>query len=387
MSRFGLTAERVFDGEIMRTDVAVVIEGARIVEVVAKPKLDSSVPLQDLGKGMLAPGFIDLQVNGGGGILLNATPTLEGVRAIAKAHRRFGTTGLLPTVITDAPKVMEAAATAVSQAIRQGMPGVLGIHIEGPFIDPARKGAHAEQFIRRAADRDEAWLKSLDCGEVLVTLAPNCVAPDFIRELNDAGITVSLGHSDATAEQALAALEAGATGFTHLFNAMSQMTGRAPGMVGAALAHVGASCGIIADGHHVDPVALRAAIAAYAAPQKQYSQIFFVSDAMPSAAGGPDRFTLQGRPAEVVAGRLQLADGTLAGANITMRDAVRYGIGQLELDLEQALAMASLRPAQYLGLGDKLGRLRHDQRANLVHLTDDLDVLETWIDGKATEET
>ena len=377
--RFALTAERVFDGEAMHQDCAVVIDGSRIVDVVGRQALGADVAVRQLGDGILAPGFVDLQVNGGGGVLFNETPTVAGVRVIAEAHRQFGVTSMLPTVITDAPEIMHAAADAVAEAIRQGVPGVLGIHIEGPFIDPARKGAHDVRFIRQPTPADVAWLKDLSCGKVLVTLAPNCVSADIIRELYDAHIIVSLGHSDATSEEALAALEAGATGFTHLYNAMSQLTGRAPGMVGAALARDDPCCGIIADGHHVDPVALRAAICAFAS--KPYAFLFFVSDAMPSAAGGPDHFALQGRPVSVVNGRLELADGTLAGANITMRDAVRYGIAHLDLSIEQALAMASLRPAQFLGQGHNLGRLKPAASANLVHLSDDLDVLETWIDG------
>jgi len=374
MSKFALTAQRVFDGWAMIEDAALIIDGGVVQGVVPRASLDPVLPLRDLGGGVLAPGFIDVQVNGGGGVLFNATPTVDGVRRIAEAHRKYGTTGLLPTVITDAPEVMRAAAGAVSQAIRQGVPGVLGIHIEGPFIDPARKGAHDARFIRKPAEDDIAWLCGLDCGKVLVTLAPNVVAPEAIRRLCAAGIIVSLGHSDATAEEANAALAAGARGFTHLFNAMSQMTGRAPGMVGAALSSASAMYGLIADGHHVHPAALRVALG-------RNSGAFLVSDAMPTAAGGPRSFTLQGRPVEVVNGRLQLADGTLAGANITMLDAVKYLHRDLGLNLERVLPLATAQPAVFLGLPAELGLLALKGRANLVHLTCDLDVLETWVDG------
>ncbi len=378
MSKIALTADRVFDGEAMRKDVAVVIEGVLIVDVVARSGLGSSVPLRDLGQGVLAPGFIDLQVNGGGGVLLNETPTVEAVRAIAAAHRRFGTTGLLPTVITDSQTTMWAAADAVSEAIRDAAPGVLGIHIEGPFIDPKRKGAHDPRFIRTPTEKDMTWLEGLQCGRVLITLAPNCVAANMISRLAQSGITVSLGHSDATSQEALAAIAAGASGFTHLFNAMSQLTGRAPGMVGAALASE-CWCGIIADGHHVDPVALKAAIAA-----KPDGGVFFVSDAMPSAAGGPDAFTLQGRPVRVVDRRLQLADGTLAGATITMLDTLTYGNQSLGLSVTETLRMASLYPAEAIDLDDSYGRIAPGFRANLVHLSSEPVVLETWIDGKSS---
>lgn len=383
MSRHALTAEVIFDGEAMRRDVAVVIDGARIEKVV--PVQSADAPIRDLGPGMLVPGFIDAQVNGGGGVLLNETPTLEGVRAIAAAHRRFGTTGLLPTVITDAQDVMEAAAGAVAEAIRYGVPGVLGIHIEGPFIDPARKGAHAEKFIRRPADKDIDWLCNLKCGRILLTLAPNCVTPEHIKRLAMAGVIVSLGHSGATAEVALAAIDAGARGFTHLFNAMSQLNGRAPGMVGAALTHPEAYCGVIADGAHVHPMALCAALNA-----KPQGRLFFVSDAMPSAASGPLAFSLQGRPVHVEEGRLLLADGTLAGSHITMADAVDYGRQVLGLKNEDALNMASRTPAAFLGLDQQLGRITSGYRATMVLLRSGgtnktYKVLATWIDGQMTD--
>ena len=387
MSRFALTAERVFhsatrpfDGEMLCQHLAVVIEGSRIVDVVERRELDASIPVRDLGAGILVPGFIDLQVNGGAGVLLNATPTLEGVRAIAAAHRRFGTTNILPTVITDAPEVMQSAAAAVSEAIRQGVPGVLGIHIEGPFIDPRRKGAHAEQYIRKPTEADVAWLCGLDCGKVLLTLAPNMVAPNIVRRLADAGVIVSLGHAEATFDEARAALDHGARGFTHLYNAMSQMTGRSPGMVGAALTDLRACSGIIADGHHVDPAALT--VAQSATPD---GAIFFVSDAMPTAAGGPDHFVLQGRPVHVVGGQLQLEDGTLAGANITLRDAIRYARGEELWPLDECLRMASSFPAHFLRMQNELGRIKAGCRANLVHLIGGLDVLETWIDGTSSK--
>jgi len=376
MSRFALTAERVWYGRKLSRGAAVLVDGGRIATALPVAELAPDVPLRDLGAGILAPGFIDAQVNGGGGVLLNEVPTVEGVRRIAEAHRRFGTTGLLPTIITDAPEVMKAAANAISKAIRQRVPGVLGVHIEGPFIDPKRKGAHDARFIRPPTEADILWLTGLDCGRVLVTLAPNVVEPPIIRRLVTAGIIVSLGHSDASAEEACAALDAGATGFTHLFNAMSQMTGRSPGLVGAALASQKAMCGIIADGEHVHPTSLMAAMA-----EKRHWGMFFVSDAMPSAAGGPPRFKLQGREVEVVNRRLQLADGTLAGANITMLDAVKYAHRVLKLDLAEVLPMATDCPAKFLGLQGEVSLVGKDHRANFVHLSDDLDVLETWIDG------
>jgi N-acetylglucosamine-6-phosphate deacetylase len=379
MTRFALTGGRLFDGETTRKDMAVVIDGEKIESVLAASSLPAGVATIDLKGGLLAPGFIDAQVNGGGGVLLNEAPAVATVRRMAEAYRVYGTTGLLPTVITDDTAIIHRAAEAVAQARREKVPGVLGIHIEGPFLDPRRRGAHPPEHIRAITPDDVAWLTKLDCGIVLLTVSPSHVAPETIATLVKVGIIVSLGHSDATAQQAQAALAAGARGFTHLYNAMSQLQHREPGMVGAALADRASYCGIIADGHHVDPLALQVAIAA-----KPKGHIFLVTDAMPPAAGGPDHFDLQGRTVLARNGRLELADGTLAGSIITMDDALRYCVTVLKLDLAEALRMVSLYPAAFLGKDRQLGRIAPDYRADLVHLTDDLTVTRTWIDGKSS---
>jgi N-acetylglucosamine-6-phosphate deacetylase len=379
MSRFALTGGRLFDGETIRKDMAVVIDGEEIESVLAASSLPAGITAIDLKGGLLAPGFIDAQVNGGGGVLLNEAPTVATVRRMAEAYRVYGTTGLLPTVITDDTAIIHKAADAVAQARREKVPGVLGIHIEGPFLDPRRRGAHPPEHIRAITPDDVAWLTKLDCGIVLLTVSPSHVAPETIATLVKAGIIVSLGHSDATAQQAQGALAAGARGFTHLYNAMSQLQHREPGMVGAALADRASYCGIIADGHHVDPLALQVAIAA-----KPKGHIFLVTDAMPPAAGGPPQFKLQGRMVEARDGRLALADGTLAGSILTMDEALRYCVTVLKLDLAEALRMASLYPAAFLGRDRQVGRIAPDYRADLVHLTDDLAVTRTWIDGKSS---
>jgi N-acetylglucosamine-6-phosphate deacetylase len=298
---------------------------------------------------------------------------------MAEAFRTYGTTSMLPTVITDAPEIIRQAADAVAAARRQRVPGIIGIHIEGPFLDPRRAGAHPPQHIRAITPEDVAWLKSLDCGIVLLTVAPSHVAPEIIHSLTEAGIIVSLGHSEATAKEAQAALAAGARGFTHLYNAMSQLQNREPGMVGAALADAASYCGIIADGHHVHPLVLQVTL-----KMKPRGSLYLVTDAMPPAAGGPPRFALQGR--EVVArnGRLELSEGTLAGSILTMDEAVQFCIVALGLDLAEALRMASLYPAQFLKVDRDLGRIAAGYRANLVHLTDALAVTRTWIDGEAS---
>jgi N-acetylglucosamine-6-phosphate deacetylase len=372
-----LTGARIFDGEVFHDAHAVVVEGRRIAGVVPVSALAGSMERRELGGGLIAPGFIDVQVNGGGGALLNDDPSPGTVRRIAEAHRRFGTVGLLPTVITDDPGVLAQAIAAVKGARAAHIPGVLGIHIEGPFLDVERKGAHAARFIRAPTDADVEAVAAAQCGTVMLTLAPNRVAPHVIRQLAGRGVRVSLGHSGASFAEARAALDAGACAFTHLYNAMSQLTGREPGMVGAALADREAYVGIVADGHHVHDAALAVAFAA-----RPTDRMMLVTDAMPSAAGGPDRFQLQGRTVRRADGRLQLDDGTLAGSDLTMDAAVRHCVRRLGIDLAHALRMASLAPAGFLGLDHELGRIRPGWLASLVHLSDELEVRATWIEGR-----
>lgn len=375
-SPYALTGAGVFDGEEIHSGLAVVIEGSRIAEVVDRSKLSTAVRQLRLKGGLLAPGFIDVQVNGGGGTLFNAEPSPEGVRQVAQAHRRFGTTGLLPTVITDQPEVISSALASIREAREQGETSVLGIHVEGPFLDPKRKGAHEARFIRKMTEKDIAELSSANCGTVMLTLAPNCVPGQMISKLAAAGIVVSLGHSDASAAEAQAALKAGARAFTHLFNAMSQMEGRAPGMVGAALADHDSYCSVIADGHHVEETALKVALAA-----KRKDRVVLITDAMSSAASGPDQFELQGREVRRRGGRLELEDGTLAGSNVTMDEAVRFCVNRLEVPLEDVLRMASANPASLIGRKHDLGRIAQGFLASFVHLSDDLHVQNTWVEG------
>ena len=374
---FALTDARVFDGETIRSGLAVVIDGARIVEVAAEQKLASGIERLVLNGGLLVPGFIDVQVNGGGGALLNDNPTIDTVRRIAESHRKFGTTGMLPTVITDAPEVLSKALAAVKAALAENVPGVLGIHIEGPFLDKERKGAHDVQYIHEMTEADASQITATACGSVMLTLAPNRVKTELIRMLAERGILVSLGHAEATFAEAQTALKAGARAFTHVFNAMSQMNGREPGMVGAALTDRQSFCGLIADGLHVHNAALKVALAA-----KPKNRMMLVTDAMPTAAGGPNTFELQGRLVRRERGKLVLDDGTLAGSNLTMDEAVRYCVEKLDITLEDALRMASLNPAAFLRRDHEFGRIKSGYLASLVHLNDDLHVLETWIDGK-----
>ena len=374
---FALVGARVFDGDSIRGGLAVVIDGERIVEVELEQKLAPGIKRRILNGGLLVPGFIDVQVNGGGGALLNDSPTTNTVRRIAESHRNFGTTGMLPTVITDTPEILSKAIASVNTARAENVTGILGIHIEGPFLDKERKGAHALHFIREMTGADVTQITNADCGSIMLTLAPNRVPPGLIRSLAEKGVLVSLGHSEASHAEVTKALACGARAFTHLFNAMSQMNGREPGMVGAALADPHSFCGLIADGYHVHDAAMKVALAA-----KPINRFMLVTDAMPTAAGGPEFFELQGRRVHLENGKLVLDDGTLAGSNLTMDEAVRYCVERLDVSLEDALRMASLNPASFLRRDHDLGRIQPGYLASLVHLSDDLQVLKTWIDGK-----
>jgi N-acetylglucosamine-6-phosphate deacetylase len=358
---------------------AVLIENGRILAVVRDDDARiQSAKQRDLGGKLLLPGFIDTQVNGGGGVLFNDDPSVEAIRAIGEAHRRFGTTGFLPTLISDDLHNVARAVAAVQAAIDAGVPGVLGIHIEGPFLNVERKGVHDPAKLRELDDGAVDLLTSLKNGKTLVTLAPEMTTPAIIRRLASAGVVVSAGHSNATYEQIVEALENGLTGFTHLFNAMSQLTGRAPGVVGAALEDAESWCGLIVDGHHVAPVVMRLALRC-----KRHDRFMIVTDGMPSIGTSDKSFDLQGRSISVVDGQLRDEMGRLAGSHTDMASAVRNATELLGLHLTEAVHMATRNPAAFLGLSGELGRIAPHCRANLVLADDELRVLDSWIDGKS----
>ncbi len=378
MGRSLFTGAVIFDGEAFIDGQAVLVEDGVVAALCPIGESIGAETIMELQGGVLAPGFIDAQVNGGGGVLFNETPSKSAIGAIVVAHRAFGVTALLPTLITDTPEKMRLAAAAVKDAIASGCPGCLGIHLEGPFLSPARKGAHRGETIRPMNERDVEFLLGLEIDTVLVTLAPDVVAPEYIRRLADGGIIVSLGHSDATYEEVARAVEAGARGVTHLFNAMSPLGQRAPGMVGAALELGDLWCGVIADGHHVDAAVLRIALRAKNGP----ARLFLVSDAMPTVGDAGDVFMLNGRTVTRAGGRLTLADGTLAGSDLDMASAVRFAIGELGVRRQEALRMASLYPAMLLRKEDRHGRIRPGYRADFVHLSDDNAVQSVWVGGE-----
>jgi N-acetylglucosamine-6-phosphate deacetylase len=356
----------------------VLIDGARIHAIVAPGDAPSDVRQHDLQGGLLLPGFIDTQVNGGGGVLFGDTPTVDALRQIAAAHARFGTTGFLPTLISGDFALIRAAIAAVDAAIEAGVPGILGIHIEGPFLNTARKGIHDASKFRPLDDEAFALLTSVKRGKTMVTLAPEQTTPKIIAALAKAGVIVSAGHTDGTYAQIHAALDHGLTGFTHLFNAMSPLRAREPGAVGAALDDVESYCGIIVDGKHVDPATLRIALRC-----KRADRLMLVTDAMPSVGAMDKHFALQGRMITVKDGVCVAPDGTLAGSDLDMASAVRNAMAMLGLDLNTASDMAARNPAAFLGLSGELGAIRAGLRASLVCVDDALNVRELWIDGQS----
>jgi len=362
--------DRVVEGQ------ALLIEAGRIVGLAAPDALPAGCARHDLDGGWLLPGFIDTQVNGGGDILFNDRPDVAGIGMIAAAHRRSGTTGLLPTVISDYPDVIDAAIAAGEDAIAQAMPGVLGVHVEGPHLNPAKKGIHDQDRLSPISDRLIARLMSPGLGRRIVTLAPELAPPGTIRALNKAGVRVSAGHSMAGYEQTLAALAEGLAGFTHLFNAMVPMTGREPGMVGAALEDRATHFGLIVDGVHVHPATLRIALMA-----RGVEGAMLVTDAMPPVGGKNAHFSLMGTPVSVVDGTCRGPDGTLAGSALSMVDALRNTIDLLGQDMVVASRMASGNPARFLGLGHETGAIAAGLRADLVHLDAAMRVTATWISG------
>jgi len=378
--RYAVLADRVFDGHGWHAGAAVLIRDRRIAGIATWGEVPADWPQTRLPAGaVLAPGFIDLQVNGGGGVLLNDQPNADGMRAIARAHRRFGTTACLPTLITDTRERMRSAVAAARSVA--GRDGVLGLHLEGPFISPKRPGIHRADRIAQPGAGDLEELGELaGVGRSLVTLAPECVPAGFVRTLASKGVRISVGHSEASAAVVMQAVADGATGVTHLFNAMPPLSARDPGIVGTALSERRLTAGLIVDGIHVDPVSVRAAFTA-----KGADRIALITDAMPTVGTSLDRFELMGRTITLANGRLTSEQGTLAGAHLDMAAAVRNAIRLAQLPLEDALRAASLTPAQFLGLDHERGALVPDARADLVALTQDLRVVATWVDGSTDD--
>ena len=374
-ARYAIAADKVFDGTTTRQNAAVVVEGGRIVRVLPRSDLPSDLDVETLSAGdWLAPGFIDIQVNGGGDVLFNDAPTPETIATVVAAHRRFGTTSLLPTLITDSEEKMRAAILA-AEAMVGVEPGVLGIHLEGPFLSVEKRGVHDANFIREPTPSDLDLLCGERKGVMLVTLAPERVPQGFVRRLEQSGARVALGHSMATYDETRAAMAEGLSGFTHLFNAMRPLGSRDPGPIAAALESDQSWFGMIVDGFHVHPAMLRLALRGRSHPM-------LVTDAMPPVGGRRTSFLLYGQEIAAVEGRCLRSDGTLSGALLDMASAVRNCVRLLGTSLEEALSFASKNPAQFLGLGHLLGKLAPGYRADMVAFDPEtLSVHATWVAG------
>jgi N-acetylglucosamine-6-phosphate deacetylase len=379
---FALVADRIFDGNRWHQHAAVMIEGGVVRGIASVRAVPEDWARRTLPPGtMLAPGFIDLQVNGGGGVLLNDQPTPQGMRAIARAHRRFGTTACLPTLITDTREKARAAIAAAKVAA--GRDGILGLHLEGPFINPARAGIHSPERIAAADLSDLDWLSEMEAsGSSLVTLAPECVPPGFVSALSSAGIRISAGHSVASAGIMHQAVEDGLNGVTHLHNAMPCMQAREPGIVGVALSDSHIFVSLIVDGMHVDPIVVRATFAA-----KGADRVALITDAMPTVGTTAQQFQLFERTIKLSNGRLTSESGTLAGAHLDMASAVRIAVQGAAVPVDDALRSASLTPARFLGIADQRGTLNAGAIADIVALNSAFEVLETWVGGISSETT
>ncbi|MDO3442966.1 N-acetylglucosamine-6-phosphate deacetylase [Agrobacterium sp. V1] len=368
---------RIFDGAAWHDGKVLLTSDGHVTDI--SDKVPAEAEVIDANGLLIAPGFIDLQVNGGGGVMFNNQPDVNGIARICSAHAKFGTTALMVTLITDRPDVTSKAAQAGIAAGKANVPGFLGLHFEGPHLSVARKGTHDPALIRKMETTDLEVLTrcKAELSFVLTTIAPENVTKEQVAALRKAGIVVSLGHTDTGLDVATAYADAGASMVTHLFNAMSPLGHREPGLVGAALSNGKLDCGLIADGFHVDPAAIGIALRAKNGP----ARIFLVTDAMSTIGTDDDGFELNGRRVYRNGGRLTLADGTLAGADIDMLSCIRFMHEKMDTPLEEALRMASAYPAEAIGAAAK-GKLLPGSDADFVVLTPDLQMHSTWIGGE-----
>jgi N-acetylglucosamine-6-phosphate deacetylase len=385
MTTRAVRCPRIFDGTSWHEDSALLIENGQSAGIVSREELSAEMPVENAKGTMLVPGFVDLQVNGGGGILFNEKPDIAGIRRICAAHACFGTTALLPTLITDTPEVTKAAIEAGVAAARENVPGFLGLHLEGPHLSRERRGAHRADLVRPMTQDDLDMLISArkHLPALLITCAPESVTAEQVAQLAAAGVCVSLGHTDCTRDTALAYVDAGASLVTHLFNAMSPLAHREPGLPGAVLDCGKLSAGLIADGFHVDPAVIRIALRAKTPP----GHVFLVTDAMSTIGSDVDGFELNGRQVFRRDGRLTLEDGTLAGSDIDMASSIRFLVNRVGIPFDTALRMASRFPAEAIGLADRKGTLVAGTDADFVELDGDHQVVGCFIGGVCVFET
>lgn len=366
-----LSPTRLFTGTEMIEGATMHVRDGKVVNLVR-----SGPPGTKLD-GLLAPGLVDVQVNGGGGVLFNDAPTVETLRTMAAAHAQFGVTGIMATLISDARGKIAAAIEAVTAGIAEGIPGLAGLHLEGPWLSMPKRGVHPEKFLRRLCAEDVKLLAQTRAFPVMATLSPEQASPADVKTLTEAGVIVCIGHTAASAEEVEALLAEGAVGFTHLFNAMPPLEGRKPGPVGVALANRKAWAGLILDGIHVHPLSARVAFGA-----KTARKLMLVSDAMATVGSEEPSMALFGERIEVKDGALRTPSGTLAGAHLDLSMAARNAVAMLGASQEEALRMASLTPAEFLRVDHQRGRIAIGGRADMVLFGPDLDVRAVWAGGK-----
>ena len=369
----------IFDGFKRHLNAALIIKNSKVVEIIPEEKVDPKTEQIVLAGGLLTPGFVDLQVNGGGGVLFNDNPSLENLKTICEAHAKLGSTSIMPTLISDSPEVKKRAISTITDALDKQVNGLVGLHLEGPHLALARKGAHEERFIRPMKEFDCLELESLanKIPNLMLTIAPEAVSPQQITRLSKAGAIISLGHTDCTFNQAAEAVDAGATCATHLFNAMSPFGSREPGLVGAVLDSGRLFSGIIADGFHVNKASINLALRAKKGP----GALFLVSDSMSTVGSDQKHFFLNDRLITRSQGKLILEDGTLAGADIHLSDAVKYMVNEVGISQDDAIRMASLIPAKVLGVESEIGCLAPDARADFLWMKNDLEIEKVWVGG------
>lgn len=367
----------IFTGDTLLKSHALIAENKRIVDIILASDIPANIDRSyNLNGNTMVPGFIDLQVNGGGGIMFNSEPSVSTIKQILKGHQRYGTTGIMPTLITTSFAEMEKAILAVSQAIAENIPGVLGIHLEGPFLNETKKGVHDATKFCAIDEQGLAIMTSLIGGKTIVTIAPELTDTQTIKTLNQAGLIICAGHTNANYEQTITAINAGLHGFTHLYNAMTPLESRAPGTVGAAISDERTWFGIIADGYHMHPSAFKIAVRA-----KQTGGAILVTDAMATVGARSDSFVLDGEVIKSINGKCVNAAGTLAGSDLNMNQAVKNAVEFANISWQEAVRMASLYPAKALGIDDTYGRLKKGFYANFAIIDSALDVKSTWING------
>ena len=374
--KHAITGAKIFSDHKLLDNKALLIDGENIIGIVAKNDIPNNIKIQQLNGGILSPGFIDLQVNGGGGKLFNNSPEKESLDEIIKAHQHFGTTSIMPTVISDSLNVLQRCTSTISNEINNNK-SLLGVHIEGPFFNVKYRGVHQKQYINTINNDYLNLFESLQGFPVMLTLAPECISIKQLKHLKSLGFKILAGHTDASYDQLEEAIKYGLDGFTHLFNAMGQISAREPGVVGSALNFNNTAASIIVDLHHVHPSLIEMSY-----KQKPKGKLFFVSDSMATINHGEPSFELYDEVVSESDGRLINSEGKLAGSSITQIDAIKNAYTSCNITLSDAIAMATSYPAEYLGVSDYLGSLKANYRADLAHFDIDFNVKNVWVAGK-----